>query len=499
VTIREPEERTGPEPGPVGPAEPNRVPSRTDPTAAHAAGALGGPWGRRAGIRTSAWWTPLRVLLAATIVTLLLGFVQKAPCATGDWTGSKQYTHMCYSDVIPLWSDERLDVGAVPYRDTAVEYPVLTGGFMWLTAELTRGLHALEHEWTEIVLFGVLTSLLLAICGLVVTAATAMTGRGRPYDAALFALSPLLVFHAFSNWDLLAMALASAALWAWSRDRPVAAGVFIGLGTAAKLYPVFLLVPILVLAVRTRRYAPAAWACLGAAVSWLTTNLPIAMAYHDGWWSFYKFSADRPAERSSAWAVLKTLADSGSNPSDSVYWVPPGAAVALAVIAGLLVVTWIGLSAPRKPRLAQLAFLAVLAFLLTTKVWSPQYSLWLVPLLALARPRWRLALVWQFVEIAVWFVTLTLLLGLDPNQSAHGIGYGWLMLVIAVRDVLLLALAALVVRDIWRPELDIVRAGGVDDPGGGVFDQARDYFARGGHNTVEAHTPRSRLRASNLN
>ena len=56
----------------------------------------------------------------------------------------------------------------------------------------------------------------------------------------------------------------------------------------------------------------------------------------------------------------------------------------------------------------------MLAFLLTTKVWSPQYSLWLVPLLALARPRWRLALVWQFVEIAVWFATLTLLLGLRP-------------------------------------------------------------------------------------
>ena len=81
----------------------------------------------------------------------------------------------------------------------------------------------------------------------------------------------------------------------------------------------------------------------------------------------------------------------------------------------------------------------MLAFLLTTKVWSPQYSLWLVPLLALARPRWRLALVWQFVEIAVWFVTLTLLLGLDPDQSAHGIGYGWLMLLLAIRDGLLLA------------------------------------------------------------
>ncbi len=467
------------------------APSHRDPTVAHAAGIVGGPWGRRAGIRSTAWWTPLRVLLAATIVTLLLGFLQKSPCANGDWTGSKQYTHMCYSDVIPLWSDERLDVGAVPYRDTAVEYPVLTGGFMWLTAEFTRGLHALENDWTEVVLFGVLTSLLLAMCGLVVTAATALTGRGRPYDAALFALSPLLVFHAFSNWDLLAMALASAALWAWSRDRPVAAGVFIGLGTAAKLYPVFLLVPLFVLAVRTRRYAPAVWAGVATAVAWLTVNLPVAMAYHDGWWAFYKFSTDRPAERSSAWAVLKTLADSGSNPSDSVYWVPPGAAVALAVVAGVLVVMWIGFSAPRKPRLAQLAFLAVLAFLLTTKVWSPQYSLWLVPLLALARPRWRLALVWQFVEVALWFVTLTLLLGLDPDQSAHGIGYGWLMLVIGIRDGLLLALAALIVRDIWRPELDVVRAGGVDDPGGGVFDQARDYFARGGHNEEQARTPSS--------
>jgi uncharacterized membrane protein len=146
---------------------------------------------------------------------------------------------------------------------------------------------------------------------------------------------------------------------------------------------------------------------------------------------------------------------------------------------------WLGLSAPVKPRLAQLAFLAVLVFLLTTKVWSPQYSLWLVPLLALARPRWRLALVWQFVEIAVWFMTLTLLLGLDPGRSAHGIGYGWLMLVIGIRDALLLALAGLVVRDMWRPGRDVVRSGGADDPGGGPFDHARDYFGRDGHNVLE--------------
>ena len=138
----------------------------------------------------------------------------------------------------------------------------------------------------------------------------------------------------------------------------------------------------------------------------------------------------------------------------------------------------IGLRAPVKPRLAQLAFLVVLAFLLTTKVWSPQYSLWLVPLLALARPRWRLNLMWQFTEIAVWFLTLTLLLGLNQGQEAHGIGYGWLMLVLVARDVLLLAHR--------RPDRarDVASGarrrahGRADDPGGGYFDSAPDRSAR---------------------
>ena len=68
--------------------------------------------------------------------------------------------------------------------------------------------------------------------------------------------------------------------------------------------------------------------------------------------------------------------------------------------------------------MGQLAFLAVLAVLLTTKVWSPQYSIWLVPLVALARPRWRSNLLWQFSEIVVWVVTLLWLLGFYDSSHA---------------------------------------------------------------------------------
>jgi uncharacterized membrane protein len=370
-----------------------------------------------------------------------------------------QYTHVCYSDVVPLWAAERFNTGAVPYRDTAVEYPVLTGGFMWLTATLTHWAKAVDSSWNDIALFDTLTSVLLAICALLVTYFTAQTARRRPYDAAIFALSPLLIFHAFTNWDLLAMALTSAALWAWSRRHPAVCGILIGLGTAAKLYPIFLLLGVLALAIRTRRWAPAVWSCAGAVVAWCTVNLPVAIAYHRGWWQFYQFSIDRSAERSTLWAILYTALRNDPNQAkwginrlfdagDSAYWVPAGFAVALALVAGLLAVLYVGLASPVLPRLDQLAFLAVLAFLMTTKVWSPQYSLWLVPLLALARPRWRLNLTWQFTEIAVWIMTMYLLLN---NGTATHLPYGMLAVVIVLRDALLLGIAALIVRDMWRP------------------------------------------------
>ena len=59
-------------------------------------------------------------------------------------------------------------------------------------------------------------------------------------------------------------------------------------------------------------------------------------------------------------------------------------------LAACLAICAVALGAPRRPRLAQLCLLIVVAFLLTNKVYSPQYSLWLVPLAVLAVPRWRL-------------------------------------------------------------------------------------------------------------
>jgi uncharacterized membrane protein len=419
------------------------------------------------------FWTPLRVLLAFTLLTLALAWLQKSPCQDGAWTEGRQYTHFCYSDIIPLYYTERLNEGAVPYVDHAVEYPVLTGAFMGVAAALARASAPRLPAWdlSLIEAYFSATALLLAICMLVVTWSTARLAGRRKWDAAMVALSPLVVVHAFTNWDLFAMALAGAGLVAWQGRRPGLAGLLLGLGAAAKLYPALFFIPLLALCWRSRQL-PAFWrAALGAVVAWSAVNLPVAAAYPDSWRRFFELNRERPADFDSLWYGMDHLltgADTGSPPQ-----VNGIASIAVLLVLGAVLA--LGLLAPRRPRLPQLLFLVVAGFLLTNKVWSPQYSLWLLPLAVLARPSWRALLAWQVTECLVWVPRLLWFLG----TAEKGVGYEWFLRAVLLRDLALVVLAALVVRDVLRPERDLVRADGpggtsADDPAGGVLDAAED-------------------------
>ncbi|MFC7731040.1 hypothetical protein [Actinomadura keratinilytica] len=137
--------------------------------------------------------------------------------------------------------------------------------------------------------------------------------------------------------------------------------------------------------------------------------------------------------------------------------------------------------------------LVLIAFMLPNKVWSPQYVLWLLPLVALARPRLPAYLLWQAGELVYFFgiwwyllsvslrvdgaglsATLSTLLGFDlPTEGIDANAY---YVALLARFVTVLLLAVLVVRDILRPSGDPVRTDGDDDPAGGVLDQAPDTF-----------------------
>ena len=451
------------------PPTPVALPTREDPVAAASSEWLGGPAGSRVA-PGGGWWTPVRVALAVACLVLALGVIADAPCRSTQWADrgdAELWTGQCYSDVPFLYRERGLSGDAVAYRDTLLEYPVLTGAVAQVSAWAVRALGWVADGGADAgpadrqaadlaggVRFYDLTALLMAAAALVAVVATSRTVRRRPWDGLLVAAAPVLLLTSTINWDLLPVALTAVALLAWSRDRPVLAGAMLGLGAAAKLYPALLLLPVLLVCWQERPRGPAlrrgAAAAVAAVVSWAVVNLPVAALAPEGWRFFWTFNADRAAEFGSPWFALDLVGR--GVPADRL-----DIAAAGVTAVGLGLVAVLALAAPRPPRLAQLALLTLAIFVLANKVWSPQYALWLLPLAVLARPRWRDLLVWQAAE-AVHFVVVWLFIAGRLGATERLVTDNGYATVVALRAAGLLWLVAVVVRDVLRPEHDPVRA-----------------------------------------
>ena len=416
------------------------------------------------------------VLLAASALGMVLAFAEKSPCRAGAWNSyASQFQRACYTDIYPLYYGEGLSAGQVPYTGHPVEYPVLIGGAMQAAAWLVRnvGDATRGREFFDV------TVLLLAVCAVAGVLATARAaGPNRRAQALMVALSPALILSAFVNWDLIALALTALGIAAWAGRRAVWAGVLLGLAVATKFYPLVVFGPLLLLCLRAGRLREFAKTMTAGVLAWLAVNLPVMIAAPSGWARFYAFSKDRGADWGSIWylfehynvPVLGNPGLSALNKMSAVLF-----AVACAAIAVL------ALAAPRRPRLPQLCFLVLAAFLMTNKVWSPQYVIWLVPLAVLARPRLWPYLLWQLAEVAYFFGIwgyLIFVYSAGGHQVAgyQGISTGWYFATLVARFLAVGLLAAYVVRDVINPERDPVRALGDDDPAGGVLNGAPDRF-----------------------
>lgn len=458
------------------PTPPHVQPTLQDEVAAAGSEAIGGPVGRRA-LPGHRWWSAIRVIVLAMVGMFALGMIQKYPCYDEGWffgQGS-QYTHACYSDIPHLYTGRGFADDLDPYFDRIpdrvsggmeyLEYPVLTGVFMevasWITPNDGEMIKRQQGYWLA-------NAAMLMVCAVGLVIAVARTHRHRPWDALLVALAPALALTATINWDLLAVSLTAVAMLLWSRRLPLAAGILIGLATAAKLYPVLLLGPLLVLCLRAGRLRSFGTAFFGTAIAWLAVNLPVIILAPQGWAKFYTFSQERPVDFGSIWLIISQRTE---DPLDDA-----NLYATVLMLLGCAAIALLALYAPRRPRFAQLAFLVVALFVVTNKVYSPQYVLWLIPLAVLARPRWRDFLVWQATEVAyylgIWYYLAYSNTG-DKHQGLPTEGY---QIAIALHLLGTLYLCAMVVRDAVLPERDVVRRDGSDDPSGGVLDGAPDSF-----------------------
>ena len=219
--------------------------------------------------------------VAASALAALLGYAQKLPCSSGGaWNSfTGQFHDACYTDIYPLYYNEGLSAGKVPYYGHPVEYPVLIGAMMQVAA---WAVHSVTDPYSRGRDFYYVTVVLLAIClvaGVLATAATAhREGDGAGWKAALLvALSPALILAAFINWDLFAMALAAGGLAAWAAQRQYLAGVLLGLAVATKFYPLLFFGALLLLCLRAGRMREFGQAFGAGLLAWLVVNLPVAI------------------------------------------------------------------------------------------------------------------------------------------------------------------------------------------------------------------------------
>jgi uncharacterized membrane protein len=380
----------------------------------------------------------LGIILACLSAALLAGLAEKQPCASGSWGDLRQYRQLCYSDIVPLYGSEALQGNRLPYLDhcdgVCDEYPVVTMYAMRLAAYPVNSYPGFFYS----------NVFLLSIAAFVTAFALyRMVGMRALY----FALAPTLIVYGFMNWDLIAVAFAAVGTLAFVRRRDATSGIMLGLGAAAKLFPAFLLVPFAAERLRQRERMRALSLVWWAVWGWLVVNGPfMTLAFHR-WSTFFTFNKGRGADFDSLWFIACDHLHGRA--CLSTKWVNNWSVFAFVVLSALVWAVRVRRD-PDMPRW-QLGFPILVAFLLTNKVYSPQYGVWLLPWFALALPDIRLFVAFELSDVAVfvtrfaWFghlgVQTAIANGQPPPPAGwtNAISTGWFQLAVLVRAAVLIA------------------------------------------------------------
>ncbi|MDQ6740772.1 MAG: glycosyltransferase 87 family protein [Actinomycetota bacterium] len=454
------------------------VPTRGDALLSRMTEVVGGPLGRRSapGVVSPGFFTVERVLIIMVVASGILAVLLKFHCRQSGWSTPDQYSTTCWSEIPNVFKEKGLAV-FFPYfgPNATFDYPPLTGEVAGITAWLTTA--AGVGAPRQLAFFDLNAVLIIAMWILAVVA-TARTARRRPWDAAIVAASPVLLFTALTSWDMWAVGLVSVGMLLFARRRNVAGGAVLGLAVCAQPYALLILVALLMLSIRTRRWLPLLEAVTAAVVAWLVIMLPVLVLNFGTWRAYLNIGLDNQPSESSIYKAYKLVAERLGGAGMGTVAVDLAQLILLTL--AVLGIGWLALAAPRRPRLAQLAFLLVAAYCLTDKHAAPQHVLWLLPLLALARPKWRTVLSWQAVEV-LHYLALLLFLGreLGDGNAQHAIDMPYFVLAVLLHVGATLAVMALVVREILRPESDVVRRLGSDDPQAGMLEFAPDRFTVG--------------------
>jgi Glycosyltransferase family 87 len=356
----------------------------------------------------------------------------------------------------PLYQDygDRIVDGEVPYRDFEVEYPPGALPTFVVPALLAgEGDEGSFRRWFETLMW---IGGAVCLLGVVATLISVRAATGRLLAATGFvALTPLALGSVFlSRYDLWPAALTAVALAALVSGRETLGLGVLGLGAATKVYPV-LLAPLAVAYLWRRRGRRAA---ITGAVAFAATAgavvLPFVLLSPDGVWETVSRQASRGLQIESLGSAVLLAAHqlggyaiemrSSAGSQNLVGTAPDALAAVHSLVQGLAVLgiwIWFARGPVDRERLLRASALVVCAFVALGKVLSPQFLIWLIPLVPLVRGRRGLAasglLAAALVLTQLWFPYRYWELALEFDEPAS-----WLVL---GRDLVLLAVLAVLV------------------------------------------------------
>ena len=331
-----------------------------------------------------------RVVIALALLASLLSFAKFNYCAETGWQTPGQYVHACYSDIPALYGERGLDKGVWAYNngENSVEYPVVQGAIMWASAKLIP-------DGVNNYFYG--SALLLALLFIFIAL---IVFRIRPEFGYLLPLAPAAIASLYINWDLWAIAAMMLAIYWFDRKQDYASAFALGIAISTKFLPIFLLIPIALIYFRREDFLRFVKYSAVVVATFAAVNLPVALTTFDGWWRFYSLNLNRGSDWGSLWYALSNL---GLNLTHQNY---------LSVLLLLIAITLFSLFFLQTVdvlKLAHVALFIMVAVMAVSKVYSPQYVLWLVPLAVIALIDKRdLAIFWfwQGAEVlyhlAIW-------------------------------------------------------------------------------------------------
>jgi hypothetical protein len=312
--------------------------------------------------------TSLYACVAAAMASMTLSFLLHSPWSIPN----------LYSDIHAFWARSWVQDGQIPYLHAFFEYPPISGFLIYVSRIIGRNYDGYYAT------FGIMC---IAAAGLLAWScwriSKALNSRLNP----LYFLLPSMIIYGVYSFDLFHALFIALSLQMFLEGRKSSSAIMLSLAIATKLVSVVLL-PVYIIELRSLR--PTLKYLALVSVSLGVIGVPLALLNFNYFIQFYQYFKTYGLE--DAWYVWIF-----QNPASWGY----AKIFGLALMALLLLETY-----TLKISLVPKLYLALVAFVIGTYVYAPQFNLMLIPIIAVLGIESPSLFFWEVFNAAIiltWF------------------------------------------------------------------------------------------------